>query len=288
MTLPTSDTIVDYPDGATSGAATVLHTAPHSGALAVLLDRTPVHPVDAGWPDQGPDDAVLRIEGADLPLLDCVVGATDGTDLFVGAEVPVRKGTEGWAFVVVHLVAGDARIGEGDTVEAIVDPAARRALSVGHTACHVASLALNRALAGAWRKTPRLDAAGAPDFDQVAIETSTITPNGSIDAYRVGRSVRKAGFDPEALADPSGLALEVAATVTSWVSSGGSVRIDRDGDGLGDRRSWVCDLPDGEVRIPCGGTHVESLRDLGDVTVSLTVTELDGALGLTMTTRAAG
>jgi alanyl-tRNA synthetase len=249
--------------------------------LAVVLDRTACHPVDAAWPDQGPDRAVL--DAGDVAI--CVVGATDGTTLFIGADIPVRKGTEGWAFVVAHLVDVDASLTEGDTVTVEVDAGYRAALSAGHSACHLASLALNAGLAGAWSKETGLDGLGSPDFDGVAIESSTILENGSRDVYRVGKSVRKKGFDPAALDDLAALTSTVNATLASWIAAGGEVRIDRDGDLLTDRRYWVAKLPTGEARIACGGTHVTSLGELGVVTVSLETEQVEGALGMTMVTR---
>ncbi|TPW72965.1 metal-dependent hydrolase [Schumannella sp. 10F1B-5-1] len=288
MTLPRTDTLVTYAAGSIEETAAVLHMQPLGDRLAVLVDRTPVHPVDAGWPDQGPDSAMLVANGEAIEIVDAVVGATDGETLFAGTDVPVRKGTEGWAFVVVHLVAADAAVAEGDTVMLAVEADQRQALSVGHTACHLASLALNRALAGAWRKEGRTDALGAPDFDGTAIETSTITPNGSVDEFRVGKSVRKAGFDPAALDDLAALGHEVDRILAGWTTTGAVVRIDADGEGLTDRRWWVADLPEGAARIPCGGTHVRSLSELGAVTVTLTRRELEGAVGVTMTTRASG
>jgi alanyl-tRNA synthetase len=162
--------------------------------------------------DQGPDRAVLDAGDVAIEVLDCVVGATDGTTLFLGSDIPVRKGTEGWAFVVAHLVDPDASLTEGDTVTVEVDETHRAALSAGHTACHLASLALNAALAGAWSKETGTDGLGSPDFDATAIETSTILENGSRDVYRVGKSVRKKGFDPAALGDTASLASSVNAT----------------------------------------------------------------------------
>jgi alanyl-tRNA synthetase len=285
VTLPTTDTVVLYPSGETRATASVLHAEPVEGGLAVILDRTPAHPVDAAWPDQGPDRGVLREGGEHWKLLDVVVGATDGAALHLGADIPVKKGTEGWAFVVVHLLPADAAL-EGDEVEVEVDAKHRDRLSVGHTACHIASLALNRALAGSWTKEARADALGAPDFDGLACERSVIEEDGSVDSYRVGRSARRAGIDPAALADLPALEREIAATLAGWVDSGAAVRIERDGDGLTDRRFWVCDLPEGAARIPCGGTHADSLAALRTLEVALDPVEADGAVAFTMTTRA--
>ncbi len=284
MTWPAAPTIVLYPSGTLAADARVLHVEPVGDALAVVADSTPVHPVDAAWPDQPADRAVLRIGAAEHPLLDAVVGATDGRELRFGAALDVRPGAEGWVFVVVHLVDPDAGIASGDTVHLEVDAGLRRALSRGHTACHLASLALNRALADTWRKPAPTDALGAPDFDRLAIDTSTIVPGGSVDRYRVGKSARKAGIDPDALADPAGLARVVERTLAEWTAAPSPVRIEVDGPALTDRRTWVCDLPDGEARIPCGGTHVESTADLRGLRVQIERTETPGALLLEMRT----
>lgn len=289
MTLPTEDTRVLYPSGSVDTQARVLHSEPlPDGRSAVLLDATCVHPVDAGWPDQGPDMALLHHGAAFWPVEDCIVGATDGSALYVGEGIPVAKGTPGWAFVVVHVVDADG-LSAGDTVTVEVDEGLRDATSAGHTSCHLASLALNAALADRWKKDVRLDALDHPDFDGLAIEESLIGPNASVDTYRLGKSLRKKGFSVEGLADGSALAAieaTVNATLAGWTTTDAAVRIDRDGDRLTDRRYWVCELPGATVRIPCGGTHVESLGTLGVVTVGLTLHDLDGTLILTMNTSA--
>lgn len=284
MTLPVSDTVVTYPAGATSGAATVVHVERLSPTrLGVLLDETPCHPVDAGWPDQGPDRATLSWEEGAFSLLDCVVGATDGERLFVGAEVPVRKGTDGWAFVVVHVLADAPAV--GTEVSVSVDADHRAALSAGHTGCHLAALALNRALKDRWSKDVAADGLGSPNFDAEANTVSRIMEHSSLDTYRLGKSLRKRGFVVEGLADALG---EVEASVnrqlSEWIGQDAPVRVDRDGERLTDRRYWVCGLPEGEVRIPCGGTHASSLGELGCLQAALTLTEANGALELTMAT----
>lgn len=279
-------TVVTYPDGATVSHGTVVHVAPAGdGRTAVILDRTAFHPVDTAWPDQPADRGVLRIGGVELAVVDAVVGAAQGEQLLLGADVPVRTGTEGWSFVVAHVVAGDG-VAPGASVEVQADAAYRAALSRGHTACHLASLALDAALADAWRKPAPLDALGAPAFDALAIQESRILPEGSRDVYRIGKSLRRKGFDPAALEDLGSLAARVDALLAEWVAADGAVRIVRDGEALADRRTWVCQLPGAEVRIPCGGTHVASLAELASVSVSFATTATAGGLELVMTTAA--
>lgn len=294
MTLPSTDTTVLYPDGSLASTGVVLHREDLAdGRAAILLDTTAFHPVDAAWPDQPADRGTIAREGSDgsaVEILDAVVAATDGTSLHIGSDVPVKKGTEGWAFVVAHLVDGSAEVREGDAVTIDVDADYRRSLSAGHTACHLASLALNRALSGAWRKDVLADAAGSPNFDALAIESSTIVPDGSVDVYRIGKSLRKRGFDPESLTDLDAVTERANSALSAWIASGAPASVERPNSLLTGRRAWVCDLPDGRVSIPCGGTHIGPL-DAFDAFDALSVTieaeQVDGATIVTMRTTSA-
>ncbi|QAY73361.1 metal-dependent hydrolase [Agromyces protaetiae] len=297
MALPSVGTRVTYPAGDLIARARVLHVEPvatdDGERLAVLLDTTSIHPVDAGWPDQPADAGVITvIDGAALTVLDAIVAATDGETLHLGRDIPVRKGTEGWAFVVAHLVDAGSAIAEGDEVETRADALLRASLSRGHTACHLASLALNRALADRWTKDPRRDPLGSPDFDAAAIASSRIEPNGSVDRYRLNKSLRRAGFDATVFTGEYGAdelrAAEASIddTLATWIAGGGDIRIERDGDLLTDRRQWAADLEGGTARLFCGGTHATSLADLGDVRVRLELVDDDGTPTLVMTTRA--
>jgi alanyl-tRNA synthetase len=287
MTLPGTGTIVTYPLGRLADTATVLHVKPAAGGLsAVLLDTTPCHPVDAGWPDQGPDRATLSWAGGATDVADCVVAATDGAKLYLGSDIPVRKGTDGWAFVVAHLVAEPPPVGQQVTVD--VDADFRWALSLGHTGCHLAALALNAAMAGRWTKDTELDGLGSPNFDTAANASSRILRGGSVDAYRLNKSLRRKGFGTADLAERlSAIQDALNAQLSEWIAGDWPVRIDRDGDLLTDRRSWVCSLPGGEVSIPCGGTHVDRLGALGALNATLSLSDDAGTTVLTMTTGAA-
>ena len=172
----------------------------------------------------------------------------------------------------------------GDTVQVEADAEYRAALSAGHTACHLASLALDAALADAWRKDAPADALGAPAFDALAIQESRIVPLGSRDVYRIGKSLRRKGFDPAALDDLDAVASRANLLLAEWVEAGGAAHIECEGPALADRRAWICALPGATVRIPCGGTHVASLAELSSVTVSLASTAVEGGLEVVMTT----
>lgn len=287
MTLPSTDTAVTFPSGALEGTATILHIENlDGGRRAVLLDTTPCHPVDLAWPDQQADAAELRTETGTTTVLDCVVAATDGENLHIGADVPVRKGAEGWAFVAAHIVDGDLSLAEGQAVTISVDGPFRAALSAGHTGCHLASLALNAEVANLWKKDVPLDSAGNPNFDAQAIDRSLITENGSLDDYRLGKSLRRKGFDTEALLGHLAETQDgINRTLAGWVAAGSRVHIEAPAPDLSARRLWVADLPDGAVSIPCGGTHLSSLSELSSISVVLTATADGGTPVVRMTTQ---
>lgn len=287
MTLPSIDTAVTYPDGDLTSTGAVVHLEPLAdGRTAVILDRTAFHAVDPVWPDQPADRGELVAGDRVHPVVDAVVGATDGTVLHVG-DAPVRTGTEGWAFVVCHLVDDATGLEPGSAVAVRADAAYRHALSAGHTGCHLASLALNDALSELWSKEVPVDGRGRPNFDQLAITSSRIIEDGSIDEYRIGKSLRKKGFAATELAPRlAEVTGRANALLAGWVASGGAVAIVRETSGLGDRRRWRAELPDGVVEIPCGGTHLRSLGELSAVTVDLEAGEAEGAMTLTMRTTA--
>lgn len=198
-----------------------------------------------------------------------MTGARSGTgEILLGADIPARRGAEGWHWLVVHVT--DAPLPVGTEVDLEVDAEFRAALSAGHTACHLAALALNAALADRWRKETRPDSLGRPDFDQAAITSSRIDPRGSVDVYRLGKSLRKKGFSAEDL-DPEKVARQVNERLAAWVAADAPVRVAVPGPGLTARRTWHCSLPEGEAAIPCGGTHVRRTGELGTVEVALSL-----------------
>ena len=265
-------TLVTFPQARLQGCSTALLVQRRGEVTALISALTPFHPQSHLWPDQPGDQGVLRWNGMETAVVDCRMGAlaADG-GLFVDEAIPARRGEPGWTFVVVHLLAGEATPRVGEEVELRVDETRRRALSLGHSACHLAALALNRALQPLWRKHPgERDAFGQVDFDRLAISRSRIQPNASVDHYRLGKSLRKKGFEAaEALAKLDAMATEVDACLAAWLCGGGGIRQPCDGPTIIDTRHWECDIEGQPRRIPCGGTHVDALARFGSIHVNL-------------------
>ena len=291
MTLPSTSTQVSFPAGAVEGRSTVLAAeplpegGPHGGGWAVVTAATPFHPLDHSWPDQPADTGTL----AGVPVRDCVTGAVrteaasdqsadagSAEGLLLGTDIPVRRGEEGWAWLVVHVT--DEPVAVGTEVDLVVDADRRAALSAAHTGCHLLALALNEALAPRWRKDPgRSDALGHPDFDSLAMDSSRMDVQASTDVYRIGKSLRKKGFTADDLAaELSALTAAVNQRLAAWVAADAPVRVEAPGPELTARRRWACDLPEGQASIACGGTHLHHLGELVELRTELRLSD-DGS-----------
>lgn len=238
----------------------------------VIAARTPFHPRDYQWPDQPADKGfAVNAAGGRFQVTDAVFTATDGSGaFFADGEIPVKKGEPGWFFCVGHILDGGG-FAEGDKITLEADAGYRRGLSRVHSATHVMALALNMTLAPFWSKLPPLyDPLGSPGFDSLAITGSSMKETFCTDHYRMGKSLRKKGF----LAKEFAPALKqcednVNALLAEWLSAGAQVTIFAADGALGSRRFWRSEIMGRAVEIPCGGTHVRSLSEIGAARVSL-------------------
>lgn len=270
-------TTVSFAAGAVSGSGMVTLVETGPAETVVVVDSTPFHPVDHTWPDQ-PGDSGWIISGENrLRVEEAVMAAiSDEGQFAVGSDIPVKRGAEGWTWLVGHPVSGErpAWLAEGARIDLSVDQVRRAGLSRGHTACHLASLALDLALADLWRKDPGQDALGSPDFEARANQSSRIHENGAVDEYRLGKSLRRAGFDTETFAATLGdRESRVNAQLAEWITTGATSRIATEGPTIVDRRTWQCELPQGTAEILCGGTHVGSLAEFASISVTLDLSD---------------
>ena len=270
---------VTFPQRMPSVLTKIARIQPVESSLAVITEITPFHPVDYTWPDQPADRGTLTLGNSTYNIDNCVTGAIncETNELFISQDIPVRKAETGWCFVVVHLLDNAQSIKQlqpGEDVELAIDTHYQQQLSLGHTACHLSAMALNRAATPFWRKSPgREDTLQSPDFDQMAIFSSQIQPGGSRDHYRIGKSIRKKGLlATDFMRDLPQLMAATEQQVNNWLALGSPITVRCDGTTLTDRRYWQCDLgEDGDAVIPCGGTHARHLQELGAVRITAEV-----------------
>ena len=271
MSVPLST--VTFPCGSACERTSVSAITQHGGDYVVIAASTPFHPRDYQWPDQPEDGGYIESSaGRRHGLSDVVCVGVDSEGIyFVDTEIPVKKNAPGWQFVVGHVIRGEnPSLAAGDEILLQVDEARRSQLSRPHSAAHLMSLALDRVLAPLWHKeAPWLDALNNPPFDQLAIERSQIAPLSSVDSYRLGKSLRKKGFSAHGLANELDESIRaVNAQIAEWLQTDAPVSIRTEGNLLTSYRYWSTVLENRTVEIPCGGTAVARLCEIGSVEVT--------------------
>lgn len=257
--------------------AKTLYVENNDSQSYLITDVTPFHPVSHIWPDHPADRGFVSVNGEQYIVEDCLVGAIEQSTgkLSVAADIPVKRDTEGWAFVVVHqLPASASMINIGDEVELSVDKEYQASLSRGHSAGHIAFLALNKVLAESyWRKdADRKDPLGSYDFNSYAQVTSFVTPELCTDNYRLGKTLKKRGLNvADMLANLKEVETDINQMIAGWLAESTSVAMRLEGEALTDSRYWEWQLnADTLVSIPCGGTHIENTSELKALSVKLT------------------
>ncbi|MCP3697770.1 MAG: alanyl-tRNA editing protein [Aliivibrio sp.] len=241
----------------------------------IVTKETPFHPVSHIWPDHPEDKGLLQINNVEYPVLTCQTGAVELStgELYIGKDIPIKRGEEGWIFVVSHLISKDADIAVENTVEIKVDKEYQDSLSRGHSAGHIAYLALNKVLhANYWRKdADRKDELGHYNFNSYAQETSFVTEDHCEDVYRLGKTLRKRGLNSaEMMSDLESIAAQVNQQISVWLALENEVSIECEGKALTDSRYWIADFGiDGVAKLPCGGTHVSSFKEYQEINVQL-------------------
>jgi alanyl-tRNA synthetase len=278
LSMISDDTRVTFPGGSREETSSVLAAFPYDGMTAVVCALTPFHPVDHRWPDQPGDHGTLHFGPGTAQVVDCLTGAVHAQtgEVTTGTAITARRGDLEWHWIVLHIVRSlpDAARAPHSVARLSVSESRRAALSAAHSACHLSGLALNERLADLWSpdRVPQRDSLGFPDFDGTALTRSQISETGFRDTYRLGKSLRKSGFQTARLADlVPALGDQLAARTGTWISAAAKVWIETGGPRLSAPRTWHCALPDGEAAIACGGTHPDCLAALGALrfTISL-------------------
>lgn len=271
-------TVVSFPGGQLTETARVVFAAPQGDRCVIVTDRTPFHPLSLTWPDQPGDRGKMSTsDGQQWAVLDsheALLNSATGTLIAAESAASIKRNDPDIHPVVLHIMDGPAPP-VGSTVTLTVDKTYRDALSLQHSGVHLMAFALNECAAPFWTKDAEaFDSLGAPNLDKAAVMQSTITVNGSTDHYRVGKTLRKKGFDLAAfVSDLPARIARINDILRRMVAEPAPVMLTPCEGFLGDRRLWSTRLDGAEVTIPCGGTHVTDLAQLGDVSVSIAPTE---------------
>jgi alanyl-tRNA synthetase len=271
------ETRVTYHHGHLEGYGRVLAVLPYGSVgdsrRVVVTDSTPFHPLDRFWPDQPADHGVISLGSMALSVVDTQVLSVESAtgEVRIGPEVSARRGSAGHVLAVAHVVdAADADVAGwvGQVVSLEVDAARRLALSAAHTGCHLVAFAFNQCVDGLWTKDAPRDSRGNRNFDAAALLQTRHHIGGSVDRYRLGRSLRKKGFNhPELIAGLDAHILRANEMLALWLASKAEVTVAGGSDYFTAERLWRCAIAPPAV-MPCGGTHVFHLGKIAQIDIS--------------------
>ncbi|MEV7986078.1 hypothetical protein [Micromonospora sp. NPDC085948] len=266
-----TETRISYHRGETAAEARIEAVLPAgSGRWAVVTDATPFHPVDAAWPDQPGDHGNLTVGDQVIPVVDTQIVTFRPADgaVSIGPEVTARRGDTEHVFAVAHLIVKQPdESWVGRTAQLTVDDYRRRWLSAAHTGCHLVAYAFNEATDELWSKDAPRDSRGSRNFDAAALIDSRHDLGSSVDRYRLGKSLRRKGFDHARML--AGLDTYLARAndlLASWVAADAPVHLTGSSDSFTAERVWRCEISP-VATMPCGGTHVSSLGQLRSIEI---------------------
>ncbi|WPC73525.1 alanyl-tRNA editing protein [Vibrio porteresiae] len=273
--IPLVPTQVTFPYSSESLETAIMSIQEGESYTDIVTLSTNFHPVSHLWPDHPADQGSLQIADDVFTVIDCLTGAIDleSGKLEVDKSISVKRDTAGWAFVVVHRIAGSHHgLQLGQAVRLVVDVVHQHALSLAHSAEHLTSLALNQVLANEtyWRKDAEMkDSLNHWDFHRYAQSSSQILPLQAVVGYRLGKTLRKRGFNTDVfVTDLDAIEKAVNQQLLAWVDLGNPIDLICDGTTLTESRYWQCRLDDDCVAtIPCGGTHARSLSDFASICI---------------------
>ena len=186
-----SATVVDFPAGVVSGSGTVERVETLGEAVGIVADRTLFHPVDPSGPDQ---PGWMTPAPQRVPVLDCLVGAIDADGVLSGGRDHPRRRPR------PHVGGCPCRRCRGRTGgRSTRRPAGGRRTAgrfePGPHGMPRLGLGAQCGRRDLWRKDVARDGIGNPDFDKIALTESRMVPDQARDTYRLGKSLRKKGFD---------------------------------------------------------------------------------------------
>ncbi len=273
--IPQTSTQITYPSGATQARSTIEDVVQKPGnnhAIGIVTKVTCMHPRDFRWPDQPADRGSLLINGKLVSVTDTVKARVIEGGYQIDKDITLQRGKESSeaTLVVIHCLDEMIDARTGDNVDISVDQDYRFSISSGHSASHLLTLGLNEVLSDFWKKVPRIDENGFPAFTEMTLVKSEISEFACQDTFRIGKSLKKKGFDAELLWQSlPEIEMKLNEFIDNIVSDNSAKVLMRPSEcSINEHRKWHLDANRSYTKS-CGGTHLTNFSQISHMRVAL-------------------
>lgn len=273
--IPQVSTTVTYPGGAIKARSTIediVQRPSKDHALGIVAKVTCMHPRDFRWPDQPADRGSLLVDGQLIPVSDTVKARVTEDGYQVDKDISLQRGKESSeaVLVVMHCIDDDVGVSTGDEVEINVDPEYRFSISSGHSASHLLTLGLNEVLSTYWKKTPQIDENGFPAFTEMTLSNSQISEFSCQDTFRIGKSLKKKGFDADLLWQSlPDIEMKLNEFIDTIVADDNAKAFMEPSEcPINEHRKWHLEANRSYTKS-CGGTHLKDFSQISNIRVEL-------------------
>ncbi|CDG22878.1 conserved protein of unknown function [Xenorhabdus poinarii G6] len=264
---------------------TVIDILKYHDGYIVITENSPFYPKNYKWGDQKSDVGIIAVNHHRLNVVKTYTAAIIDGQIYIDQNIPNKLDSADKlipAHYLVSLNGVEEKTIIGNNVKLSVDADARHKISAAHSMAHFMSLALNKAANKYWNKDYDTDSLGNFNFDKASIFKSSISELQSVDIYRLGKSIKKKGFDKTVfLQNLNGVSEEINLTLNHWLSIGCEIQVEYTSKNISDLRLWKSTIENHPIIIPCGGTHISNTEEIKDAKVEITPGESDEYIVIT-------
>ncbi|KLU17085.1 MULTISPECIES: hypothetical protein [Xenorhabdus] len=265
--------------------AIIIEAFKYNNGYIVITSNSPFYPKNYKWGDQKSDIGVIVLNNQAVNIVKTYTAVIIDSMIYIDHDIPNKLNIED-KLIPAHYLESlnglECQSIVGAKVKLSVDAEVRHKISAAHSMAHFMSLALNKVTNKYWNKDYDKDGLENYNLDKAAIFKSSISELKSIDTYRLGKSLKKKGFDKASFLESIvSINEEINLILKNWLVTGSEIRVEYTSQDIGSLRLWKSTVENRPVVIPCGGTHIKNTEEIQDVKVEIKPEESDEYIVIT-------
>ncbi|WFQ78470.1 hypothetical protein PXH59_12115 [Xenorhabdus sp. SF857] len=265
--------------------AIIIEAFKYNNGYIVITSNSPFYPKNYKWGDQKSDIGVIVLNNQAVNIVKTYTAVIIDSMIYIDHDIPKKLNIED-KLIPAHYLESlnglECQSIVGAKVKLSVDAEVRHKISAAHSMAHFMSLALNKVTNKYWNKDYDKDSLENYNLDKAAIFKSSISELKSIDTYRLGKSLKKKGFDKASFLESIvSINEEINLILKNWLVTGSEIRVEYTSQDIGSLRLWKSTVENRPVVIPCGGTHIKNTEEIQDIKVEIKPEESDEYIVIT-------